>query len=122
MKISKLIAVILIVVLFALTAASQISQDTPLSNFIQRNFNQITSKISLEEKQDCTINYYNQIENIYGNVTRIRDIYGACFNPANQSNYTCVTGTEFYQNYEVIGIQTAVRNNTDCRTSSYIVS
>ena len=108
MKIKKyLVLSLLIIGLLSITVASQISQLENNNQFPESEkrskFTQATDKISLEEKQDCTITYYNESVDVYGYVPRFREIYGICFNEANQSNYTCTTGTEDYQSYEVIG-------------------
>lgn len=107
MKAKKaLVLAMLIIGLLAVTVTSQISQNS----------------ISSEEKQDCTITFYNETQKTYGNVTRTRDTYGVCFNPSNQSNYLCVNGTESYQNYEVINTNIVLNNTTSCKTYSYLVS
>ena len=60
MKIKKVLVLALLVVsVLALPVASQISQ--------------VTNTISIEEKQDCTLNFYNTTEDVYGYVTRTRD-------------------------------------------------
>lgn len=107
MKINKtLVLAVLIIGIFAITVASQIQENS----------------VSAEEKQYCTVTFYNETNNVYGNVTRTRDTYGICFNPANQSNYPCVNGTEQYQNYEVVDTQIILRNITNCQITSYMVS
>ncbi|MBI4453992.1 hypothetical protein HY636_05090 [Candidatus Woesearchaeota archaeon] len=107
MRINKvLILAILLAGIFAITVASQIQGDT----------------VSAEEKQDCTVTFYNQTQNIYGYVTRTRDTYGTCYNSANESYYSCVNGTESYQNYEVVDTQAVLKNNTKCQTSSYVIT
>ena len=107
MKISKyLVLAIFLISLLAFTVTSQISQIS----------------ITAEEKQNCAVTYYNQTENVYGYATKTRDTYGTCFNTANQSNYACVNGTESYQSYEVVGSQVLLKNNTECRTNSFVVS
>ena len=128
MKINKaIVLVILLISLIALAVGSQISQ--------------VTNAISAEEIKDCTTTYYNVTEDVYGYVTRERNIYGNCLYYNNYTsclntsgpntnclpqqtiyNITCIAGKESYQNYEVIGNQIILRNETDCRTKSYIVS
>ncbi len=108
MKINKMIVLaVFSISLLALIVASQIPQ---------------RGIINVEEKQDCTTTYSNQTENVYGYITRTRDTYGTCFNEANQSYYACVNGTESYQSYEVTGTQLILRNITDCRINSFVVS
>ena len=60
MKIKKVLVLALLVVsVLALAVASQISQ--------------VTNTISIEAKQDCTLNFHNTTEDVYGYVTRTRD-------------------------------------------------
>lgn len=116
MRISKVIVLVLLVSALALAVASQDVQEFYKTTVIN-------DKISFDEKQDCTISYHNSTENIYGNVSRIRDTYTTCYNAPNQSYYQCVNGTENYQSYEVIGSQTVLKNNTNCgATKSYTIS
>src|SRR3989344_462223 len=82
----------------------------------------IGTTLSVEQKQDCTTTYYNVDEPVYDYATRAKDTYGTCFNSENSSHYRCVNGTEDYQVYERTGTQTVLRNNTDCKTTSFVVS
>ena len=127
MKINKvLVLAIFLVSALAITVASQISQ---------------VASISIEEKQDCTITYYNQTENVYDYVTRERDAYGnckyfsnftLCLNTSGPNtdcsaqqriyNFSCITGKESYQSYEVTDNLIVLKNRTDCHTNSYLVS
>jgi len=128
MKISNTLTLsLLLVSLLALAVASRISQ--------------MTNTISVEEKQDCTIRYYNQTEDLYGYATKERNAYGNCLYYHNYTgclntsgpntdcslrqstfNFTCITGTESYQNYEKVGIVDVLKNKTECITSKFIVS
>ena len=104
MKTSKVIVVALFVLLFAFAVTSQ------------------RATITAQENQDCTTTYYNSTEPVYGYVTKTRDSIGSCYNPANSSYYPCVNGTETYQNYEVTGYLTVLRNNTVCHQKSFVVT
>ena len=127
LKLDKSILLFLLFILFVFTASSQISQ--------------VTNVISIEEKQDCIITYYNVTEYIYGYVTRERTVYGNCLYYNNYTgclntsgpntncfpqqsvyNITCIIEKEYYQSYEIVGNQIVLRNKTDCNTISYIVS
>lgn len=124
MKINKYVVLaILLVSLLTISVGSQIADLSPDDKFKQTTqLTKINDKIGLQEKQDCKIAYYNATEDIYGYIPRTRNVRGQCFNPANQSNYTCITGTEDYQSYEVIGNQIVLRNNTDCKSTSFVIS
>lgn len=126
MKVNKtiILAAVLAVLsaLFVLSQIPALSIDEDTNTFSASKVSEINDKISVEERQDCTISYYNSTQDVYGYVPRIRDTYGICLNPANQSNYTCVTGTESYQSYEVIGNVPFLKNTTACHSKSFIVS
>ncbi|HLC60873.1 MAG TPA: hypothetical protein VJJ52_05590 [Candidatus Nanoarchaeia archaeon] len=127
MRINKTAVVIgiLLTLILAFTAASQISfSDIPLpdNHFKNSKISVVNEKLSVEEKQDCEITYFNQSEPIYGNVTRIRDVYVPCVDPINLSNSTCVNGTESYQSYEQVGAGIFLRNTTKCTSGSFVVS
>ncbi len=122
MRINKYIVLALILfVLLSILALSQIEISDP-DSYSESKFTNVNDKIEVEEKQDCYVSFYNSTQDVYGYVTRVRDTYGTCFNPANQSNYTCVTGTEEYQNYEITGTIPVVKNTTNCRPRSFVVS
>ncbi|MBI3026722.1 hypothetical protein HYY70_01280 [Candidatus Woesearchaeota archaeon] len=70
--------------------------------------------VSLEERQDCSVSYYNVTESVYGNVTRTRNTNTTCIDPVNLTPYICINGTESYQSYEITGNQIMLRNKTDC--------
>jgi len=125
MKVNKVVVVILFVVsIVALAAISQISElktEFPESE-TRSKFTQATDKISVDEIQDCTITYYNATRGVYGYVTRVRDINDTCFDSINQVNYTCAKGSEQYQSYEFLGTEVVLKNDTDCRTKSFVIS
>lgn len=125
MKIKKyLVLSLLIIGLLSIAVASQISEISMQNpnEFVSSKITQATDKISLEEKQACTISYYNETLHVYGYVPKFRNTYGICFNDANQSSYSCVNGTEQYQSYEVIGYNTVLRNTSNCKTNSFVIS
>ncbi len=109
-RISKyLVLSLFAAVLVTLAVASQIGQ-TPKA-------------VSLEERQDCTMTYYNETSNVYGNVSRARNTKTTCFDSVNQSYYTCINGTETYRSYELIGTNTTLKQKTDCKSlNSYVIS
>lgn len=120
MKIKKsLVIALILIAALAITTLSQISGEK-WENYRITN---VTNKITLEEKQDCITTYYNETIPIYGNVTKTRDTYGTCFNPANQSYYRCANGTEEYQSYEVVNQLTQEKSKDNCESkNSFIVS
>jgi len=128
MKINKSIVLVLfLITLLALTVASQISQ--------------VTNAISIEEAKNCNTIFYNENQDVYGYVTRERNVYGNCLyynnftNCLNISgpntacsiqqrvfNVSCITGKEAYQSYEVIGTEQVLKNTTNCYTKSFVVT
>lgn len=108
MKIKKVLVLILLAVsLVAFSVLSQISQ--------------VTDKISIEEKQRCTTNFYDEIQNIYGNCIHYYN-YTSCLNSSGpntacslqqtQINFTCKTGQLIF-----------TRNTTDCKPlNKFVVS
>ena len=115
---------IILTIILAFTVLSQISLvDAPNPNqFSQTLTSQATDKISVVGDQDCTINFFNLSETIYGNVTHSRPLFVPCSDPINQSNSTCINSTEIYQSYEPIGKRIFLRNTTNCDTKSFVVS
>ena len=118
MKMNKALALaILIISLLAITVASQISLNDKDINE-QINLTHVNDKIAIEEKQQCTIKYYNETVYFYEYVPRTKEIYGMCRNATNQSNYVCVNSTESYQSYEVTGSELVLRNRTECTSQN----
>ena len=119
-----IIAIIIAITGIAITVTSQIYQtDENTDGFTQTTSAKISDKITLEEKQDCKITFYNQTEPVYGYVPRERLKYGICFDPINQTNYKCENGTENYQSLEVIANLDVLKNRTDCTSrKSFFVS
>ena len=125
MKINKYIALtIFLGIVLALAVASQLAI-TPIQNpdvYVDSKVTSINPKLSVEAKSDCVRTYFNQTEIVYAYIQRMRDTYGTCFNPTNQSNYACVNGTETYQSYEPIGTQIVLENTSTCTPRSFVVS
>lgn len=115
MKISKVIVLVILVNAFALAVASQDVQEFYKTTVVN-------DKISFDEKQDCAIGFSEESVKVFGNVTRTINTYGTCFNAINQSFHQCINGTETYQSYEYLGSQIVLRNTTNCKTKSYLVS
>ena len=101
--------ILLVVVIFSILTVIALSQ-------LQSN------SVSSEEKQQCTTIYYDETEPVYDYVTRTRDTFGVCFNPANSSNYPCVNGTENYQSYEITDYQTVTKSRSECRPKSFEIT
>ncbi len=107
MKISKsLVVVLFLIILFAIIVTSQISPATT---------------INVEALQTCTTNFYDEVQNIYGNCIYYSN-YTSCLNSSGpntdcslqqaQINFTCKTG-------EV----TTTKNTTACNPlNKFIVS
>jgi len=108
MKIKKvLVLALLIVSVLALTVASQISQ--------------VTSTISVEEVKTCTTNFYNEVQDVYGNYNYYHN-YSLCLNTSgpntdcslqqDQINFQCKTGEA-----------TVTKNTTECKPNDeFIIS
>ncbi len=97
--------------------------------------------ITVNEMQDCTTEFYDAIEGIFGNVTRQRDIFGNCVFYNNYTlclntsgantdcssqqstyNFSCVTGTETYQNYEKIGENIVAKSRQICIDAAFKIN
>ena len=119
MRINKYI--VLALVLFALSSIIVLTQeDTPNDKITQSTNTKITDNIDLDEIQDCSITYYNDVQDIYSNCiyhynsTNCLNTSGpntACSIDQKQYNFTCKTG-------EI----TATKNRSECKTNSFIVS
>lgn len=121
-KIYITIAVILTSIL-AIALASHVSLDNEPDNegLEENKINEINDEFAVERGQDCVTIFYNETINVYGNVTRTRDIYGNCFNPTNRSYYTCVVGAEEYQSYEVINKTTHQKSRNECKNKRNLI-
>ena len=125
--------VVLVLVIISLLAISVFS-------YVRSQLNQVTPTISLKEIEDCETIYYDEIEDVYGYVTRERNVYGICIyylnstvcddEPLNKSchttttekEYQCVTGKESYQSYEKIDEKVVKKNKIECTPKKYLVS
>ena len=128
MKISNVLFLAMFIVsTLALAVASQISQ--------------VTSAISVEEGKSCNTIFYNENQDVYGNVGRERNLYENCLYYSNYThclntsgvntdcsiqqriyNISCITGTESYQSYEKTGTVYVLKNKTECKTDRFTVS
>ena len=93
--------------------------------------------VTVNEIQNCYEELYNEIEDIFDNVSKERDVYDNCIyhsnstvcadQPLNTSCvtntteivYQCVIGKESYQSYEKVGEQVVQKSKTTCDKKSY---
>lgn len=117
MKINKMLVLILFSVLLAVGVASQIS---PIITSISKT-NQLTPNIGLEEKETCTTNFYDEVQNVYGNCVYYHN-YTSCLNTSGANtdcslkqgtrNFPCKTGE-----------LTVTKNATECKPlNKFIIS
>jgi len=113
MKISKMLVLTLFLVsVLALAALSQID---PITNSVTKT-NQVTPNIVLQETDTCTIDFYNEPQDVYvnciyyHNYTYCSNISGSntgCSLQQNSLNTTCKTGQI-----------TVAKNNTQCKPNN----
>ena len=107
MKINKILVIALLIALFAITVASQISQ--------------VTNAISVEEPKTCNTIFFDELQSIYATCIHYYN-YTSCLNTSGpntdcslnqiQKNFTCKTG-------EVV----IKKNSTECNSlNKFIVS
>ena len=108
MKIKKvLVLALLIVSVLALTVASQMSQ--------------VTSTISVEEVKTCTTNFYNEVQDVYGNYNYYHN-YSLCLNTSGP-NTDCSTQQDILNLTGKLVQVTVTKNSTECTPpNKYIVS
>lgn len=116
-KINLAAAMSVIAILLSVTVLSQLS---PTSNTITKT-TQVTPTISLEEKDTCTTEFYDEVQEIYGtcihyyNHTDCLNSSGpntACSLNQNQINFQCKTGET-----------TVTKNVTECKPNDeFIIS
>ena len=125
---SKLKTLLILLVLSLLSIISIISAIV-LDNNV--TFNEITYS---------TTKFYDATEDVFGYVTRERNVYENCVNYHNYTlclnttgantdcsqeqliyNVTCVIGTESYQNYEKVSEQVVQKSKTTCNKEGYTI-
>jgi len=101
----------LIVVIVALLSIAALSQLSPIIKTV-KNMDQVTSSISLEQESTCTTEFYDEVENVYGdciyydNHTHCLNTSGAntdCSPQQDEISYRCKTGENVIN-----------RNRTEC--------
>ena len=109
MKKNKMLVIaILLVVLLAITTASQISSKQELWKI-----SQITSKISIEEKEICETTNYEVTKILYGNCISYSN-YTSCLNTSG-ANTDCVPRTDILTYQCALGNQLVQKNKTQCK-------
>ena len=104
-------------IILSITALSQLA---PIANIVSK-VNQVTPTISLEQKEICTTEFYDEVRDIYGNCIYYKN-YTHCLNTSgpdtdcslkqDEINFQCKTG-------EV----SASKNRTECKPDDkFIIS
>ena len=100
----------------------------------------LDNNVTVNEIQDCTTKFYDATEDVFGYVTRERNVYENCVNYHNYTlclntsgantdcsqeqlvyNVTCAIGTESYQSYEKVSEQVVQKNKTICNKRAYTI-
>lgn len=114
-KINVFVIMFVIAILLSIAAFSQINPITklpPITDILSK-FDQVTPTISLEEKDICIKEFYDEIQDVYGNcvyyvnVTHCLNSSGpntGCSIKQNEINYQCKTG-------EI----SVTKNRTECK-------
>ena len=107
MKINKSLALILLLIgLLALTVASQISP---------------TTTISVEDVKTCTTNFYDEVQNVYGNYNHYHN-FTLCLNTSGP-NTDCSPKQAILVLTQKIGEVIFTKNKTDCKPlNKFVVS
>lgn len=100
----------------------------------------LDNNVTVNEIQDCTNEFYDATEDVFGYVTRVRNVYDNCIYYHNYTlclntsgantdcsqeqlvyNVTCAIGTESYQSYEKVSEQIVQKNKTACDKRAYTI-
>lgn len=117
-KINLFITAFVLAILLSAVAISQISPN-PITNIITKT-KQITPTISLEEKDTCTTEFYDEVQDVYENCIYYYN-YTSCLNTTGPN-----TGCSLQQNTRNSQCKassiTTVKNTTECKANELIVS
>lgn len=118
MKIRKvLVAALLLVSILALTVASQIN---PVNNLVSK-ISQVTPTISLEEREQCTTSFYDEIKPLIGNCVYYNN-YTGCLNTSGPNTACSLQQTQINIGCK-IGETIITRNTTKCKPdNNFIIS
>jgi hypothetical protein len=104
--------------LFSFSTISAATADAVGSIF---SSNSDLSSAIIDNKPQCTeetVTWQEQVP-VYDYVERTRDIYGTCHKEFSENSTStevrCITGTEKYQNYEIISYNAEQRSKTVCK-------
>ena len=100
----------------------------------------LDNNVTVNEIQDCTTEFYDETEDVFGYVTRERNVYNNCIYYHNYTlclntsgantdcsqeqlvyNVTCAIGTESYQSYEKLSEKVVQKNKTVCSKKAYTI-
>ena len=116
-KINLFMLMFVIAILLSITVFSQIS---PIQYTINK-FNQITSTITLEEKDTCTIEFYDEVQDVYGTCIYYTNSTG-CLNTSGPNTDCSVNQEQFYYSCKT-GETTVAKNKTECKPNDeFIIS
>jgi len=115
-KINIFVLVVVIVVVLSVTALSQLS---PITKIVS-NVNQITSTISLEQKETCTTKFYDEMKNVYGDCVNYYDTT-LCLNTSGPNTDCSVKQEETVYKCKT-GETTVTKSITECRLDEFIIS
>lgn len=116
-KINLFVLMFLTAVLLSIGVFSQLS---PIASIISK-VSQVTPTISLEEKETCTTNFYDEVEDVYGNCIRYHN-YTDCLNTTGP-NTDCSTEQTTSTFRCRTGEATINRNRTECKPNDdFIIS
>jgi hypothetical protein len=116
-KINLFVVMFVIAILLSIGVLSQLS---PISNIIS-SVSQVTPTISLEEKETCTTEFYDEVQNVYGNCIYYIN-YTSCLNTTG-SNTDCSLKQDTREFRCKTGENIVVRDRTECKPNDkFIIS
>lgn len=116
MKKIMLLAV-LIAVLLSITALSQLN---PVNNIATKT-SQVTPTINVSQQETCTTNFYDELQNVYGNCI-LNYNYTRCMNSSGPNTDCSIQQGEFTYTCKT-GIANVTKNKTECKPNNeFIIS
>jgi len=114
-KINLFIAIFVIAALLSIGVLSQLS---PLSNIISRT-TYVTPTISLEERDTCTTNFYDELQPVYGTCVHYYN-YTSCLNSSGPN--TACSLKQNIKNFQCKTREVSVtKNTTECKPNDEFV-
>lgn len=109
---------VLFLVIISLLSIAALGQLSPISKIVTKS-NQITSAISLEEKETCTTSFYYEVQDVYGDCNYYIN-YTSCLN-ASGPNTDCSLKQDTKNFQCKTGENIVTKNKTECRPNNEFI-